>query len=460
MRVRTALAAAIVVGVAGLAAAAGFVQVTGTILTHNVDSTARQRAAEVTAGLRDDEATDVLETMSGNATLVQVLDDTGRVVASSFPARSDPPLASRAVAAGAGVWATRPWPGADDDPYRIWATGVTTPAGPRTVVVAQSLRPVRESTAAMTRTLAVGMPVLVLVVGVATFGFVGRSLRPVEAIRRQVASITAQDLHARVPLPRGRDEVAALATTMNAMLDRLEAAAADQRRFVADAGHELRSPLATIQVGLDHLATRATAETGLPQLKLLRGEAERLGALVADLLLLARSDEHGLAPGRAEVDLDDLVLAERDRFAARFPAVRLEARLEPVRLTGDPARLRRALRNLLDNAARHARSAVAVSVWADDWAHLVVTDDGDGIGPGDRERVFGRFVRLDDSRARHDGGSGLGLPITREIITGHGGEVRIDDGPGAVFHVRLPLDPHPDPVPDQRGSGRTPSSPR
>jgi signal transduction histidine kinase len=439
VRLRTAIAAAVVVGVAGVIAAFGFVRATESILTHNVDGAVRQRVAEVKAGLRDDEASDVLETLTGDTTLVQVLDGAGNVVATSFPVGSKPPLASHAVPVGSTAKSTRPWPAGDDAPYRIWVVGVKTSNGPQTVVVAQSLQPVRENTEALTRTLATGMPVLVAVVGLATFVFVGRSLRPVEAIRRQVASITTQDLHARVPLPSGNDEVAALARTMNATLDRLEAGAVAQRRFVADAGHELRSPLATVQVGLDYLAARATAETGLAQITLLQGEAERLGTFVADLLLLARSDEHGLAFRRDELDLDDLVLVERERFAARFPAVDLRLRLEPVRLVGDAARLRRAVRNLLDNAARHAKSTVTVTVRQDDCAHLLVADDGSGIDPGDRERIFDRFVRLDGSRARHDGGSGLGLPITREIVDGHGGHVRIDDGPGAVFHVRLPL---------------------
>ncbi|GAB1644131.1 ATP-binding protein [Krasilnikovia sp. MM14-A1259] len=438
---RTAIATALVVGVAGLFAAFIFVRATASILSHNVDSTARQRAAEVVAGLRDDEASDAIGAMTGSTTLAQVLDGSGQVVASSYPVRSKPPLATRAVAIGHSASSTRPWPASDDSPYRVWQVGVQTPAGPRTVVVAQSLQPVQDNTKALTRTLAAGMPALALIVGLATFVFVGRSLRPVEAIRQQVASITAHDLHARVPLPRSRDEVAALARTMNAMLDRLEAAAIAQRRFVADAGHELRSPLATVQVGLDYLAARATTETGQAQIAVLQGEAERLGTLVADLLLLAHSDEHGLAPRSDEVDLDDLVLEERKQFAARFPTVDLRLRVAPVRVLGDAGRLRRAVRNLLDNAARHARSTVTVSVWQDDCAHLVVADDGRGIDPGDRQRVFDRFVRLDDSRARHDGGSGLGLPITREIVDNHGGSVRIDDGTGAgaIFHVRLPL---------------------
>jgi signal transduction histidine kinase len=287
----------------------------------------------------------------------------------------------------------------------------------------------------------------VLIVGLATFFFVGRSLRPVEAIRQRVATITAQELHSRVPVPAARDEVASLAQTMNAMLDRLEASADAQRRFVADASHELRSPLATVQVGLDYLATTTTPANGLRQLQRMQAETERLGRLVADLLLLARVDEHGLALRHDDVDLDDLALAERDRLHAQHPDLRVQARISPVRVRGDAGRLERALRNLGDNAARHAASKVTVAVWADaEGAHLAVADDGPGIGSADRQRVFERFVRLDGSRTREDGGSGLGLPISKEIVVGHGGEIcvadgldRLSDGGGAVLHVRLPL---------------------
>jgi signal transduction histidine kinase len=272
-------------------------------------------------------------------------------------------------------------------------------------------------------------------------------LRPVEAIRRRVATITAQELHARVPVPAARDEVAALAATMNAMLDRLEAAADAQRRFVADASHELRSPLATIQVGLDILAGTATA--GATRLLRLQAEAQRLGKLVADLLLLARVDEHALALRHDDVDLDDLAYAERDRLRAEHPVLRVVSKIEPVRVSGDADRLERAVRNLGDNAARHAAAEVTLAVWADsEGAHLVVADDGPGIEPADRQRVFERFVRLDDSRARDGGGSGLGLAISREIVAGHGGDISVaDDLPGtdhhggAVFHLRLPSGP-------------------
>jgi signal transduction histidine kinase len=155
-----------------------------------------------------------------------------------------------------------------------------------------------------------------------------------------------------------------------------------------------------------------------------------------------------------DVDLDDLGYAERDRLRAQHPELRVVARIEPVRVQGDAARLERALRNLCDNAARHAASQVTVAVWADgDGAHLAVLDDGPGIDPADQRRVFERFVRLDGSRAREDGGTGLGLAISREIVAGHGGEISVagrlphlDAPAGATLHIRLPLPagvPHP-----------------
>jgi signal transduction histidine kinase len=452
VRLRSALSAAAVVAVAVALAAWVFIAGTQAALTRNVDAAAQQRADDVAAALGGDDAIDLDDAVrpsAGDRNAVQVLDAAGVVLASSTAVPNPVPLTTLRPAPGRTRTAQSPLPGNGEEPFQIVAEGVTTQNGVRIVVVAQSLRPVIESAEAMTGTLAWGMPALVLIVGLATFFFVGRSLRPVEAIRRRVATITAQELHARVPVPAARDEVAALAATMNAMLDRLEASADAQRRFVADASHELRSPLATIQVGLDVLAGAATTTTGATRLLRLQTEAERLGRLVADLLLLARVDEHGLALRHDDVDLDDLAYAERDRLRAQHPGLRVVSRIEPVRISGDADRLERAVRNLADNAARHAAGEVTLAVWADpDGAHLAVADDGPGIDPADRNRVFERFVRLDDSRARGDGGSGLGLAISREIVAGHGGDISVgDDLPGtdhrggAVFHLRLPARP-------------------
>jgi signal transduction histidine kinase len=286
------------------------------------------------------------------------------------------------------------------------------------------------------------MPVVLVVVGMATFWFVGRSLRPVEAIRRKVAAITAHDLHTRVPVPEAHDEVAALAETMNDMLDRLEVAATSQRRFVADASHELRSPLATIRAGLDTLPG-APADTASHHIRLMRGQTERLDRLVSDLLLLARVDEHGLSPHDDDVDLDDLVWAERDRLAAQHPDLTVRTQISPARVTGDVHHLARAVRNLTDNAARHAHREVTLRVWTDKHSgHIDVGDDGPGIPAADRDRIFERFVRLDDSRSRTDGGTGLGLPITREIVDAHGGSITIlpprREG-GTTIRTTIPL---------------------
>jgi signal transduction histidine kinase len=443
VRLRSALTAALVVGLAVAAAAVIFIATAKAGLTRNVDALAAQRAAEVVSALRGDDGPDLDDTLrpgAGDRSEVQVLTAGGALVASSSAISNQPPLTALRPAAGQTRREQRSVPSIGDDPVRILAIGVDTPDGRRIVVVAQSLRAVSESADVMTSTLAWGMPVLVLIVGLATFVFVGRSLRPVENIRRRVATITAQDMHSRVPVPAARDEITALAETMNAMLDRLEAAADVQRRFVADASHELRSPLATVQVGLDYLAATTSPEHGLSQLRRLQAETERLGRLVADLLLLARVDENGLALRHDDVDLDDLAYAERDRLRARHPGLNVLTKVEAVRVRGDAGRLERALRNLGDNAARHAASRVTLSAWADaDGAHLAVADDGPGIGPDDRQRVFERFVRLDDSRNREDGGSGLGLPISREIVVGHGGEIRVEECAGARLHIRLPL---------------------
>jgi signal transduction histidine kinase len=218
------------------------------------------------------------------------------------------------------------------------------------------------------------------------------------------------------------------------MLARLQVAQAAQRRFVADASHELRSPLATIAAGLELLDPG-----GDDTVTALRAETERLGRLVDALLLLARADERGLRPCREEVDLDEVADAERRR-----PSGGLVPRVDaaPVRVVGDRGQLARVLRNLVDNACRHARSTVLVTVRRRGVEAVVeVGDDGPGVPPAHRGRVFERFVRLDDARARADGGAGLGLAIVAEVVAAHGGRVELGDSPlgGALFRVRLPL---------------------
>jgi signal transduction histidine kinase len=225
------------------------------------------------------------------------------------------------------------------------------------------------------------------------------------------------------------------------MIARLEDAQGVQRRFVADASHELRSPLATIATGLELMQNGSVDSSTISAL---RGETQRLNRLVEGLILLARADERGLQPRSEEVDLDEV--AETERGRPTEGAVVAEVRAAPVRVVGDRGQLARVVRNLVDNARRHARSHVLVTVRREgDTAVVEVLDDGPGVPAADRARVFERFVRLDDARARSDGGSGLGLAIVAEVVAAHGGTVQVEDGPsgGALFRVRLPAAARP-----------------
>lgn len=249
-----------------------------------------------------------------------------------------------------------------------------------------------------------------------------------------------------MPVPDTGDEIAGLATTVNATLDRLEGAVerlegtvAQQRRFTSDASHELRTPLTGLRTRLE-LALDDPADTDL--LRTLRDalrDADRLHQIVDDLLALARLDA-GVEPDRTLLDLGALARAESRRRQARVPVV-VDADPD-VPVLGNRLQLARAVVNLLANADRHASGKVLVTVRARGGkAVLTVTDDGPGVPPGERDRIFDRFTRLDAARSRDAGGSGLGLPIAREIANRHGGTLVVEDAPdgGAAFVLTLPL---------------------
>jgi signal transduction histidine kinase len=300
-----------------------------------------------------------------------------------------------------------------------------------TVVAASPLAEVNRSLEAVRRSLYVALPFVIALVGGVAWFVTGRALRPVEAMRAEVEAITHSTLHRRVPEPASADEVGRLARTMNDMLDRLESAVERQRRFVADASHELRSPVAALRTELevalrsgDEAALRAAVAGAL-------AEEARLEDLLADLLVLASIDE-GVAPAAAEVDLRAVAAEE----AARARAVPVSTTGAGV-VRGSKTQLRRVVANLVDNAARHARTSVSVAV---EGGRLVVDDDGPGIAPEDRERVFERFTRLDDARARDHGGAGLGLSLVRAVAAAHGGRAWAESSPagGARLVVDLP----------------------
>ncbi|WP_131739318.1 sensor histidine kinase [Actinomadura roseirufa] len=339
---------------------------------------------------------------------------------------------------------------------------------PQRVTVYAVVSPERAATAVATldRVLALGGPAAVLFVGLTAWLVTGRALRPVEAIRAELADITEGALDRRVPVPAAADVVAALARTTNETLDRLERAVLRQQRFVADASHELRSPLAALRGALEIPLTRPERADWPAAVSAALADTVRLQRLADDLLLLSSGDRAapaGRGPERA-VDLADLVeeqIAER-AFTARTPAFGCDAE-RPALVRGEEVRVGRIVRNLLDNAARHARSSVRATVRAEPGPGagtvvLTVTDDGPGVPAADAERIFDRFVRLDESRSRAEGGAGLGLPIARELAASLGGTVRLDGG--STFVVRLPATDQddepaagPDALTDARPSG-------
>lgn len=441
VRVTTSLAAAAVVGSALAVSAALLFVLLQRNLRVAVQDAAVQRAQDVAATVVRDgvDAVGLLPSSSERSVVQVVRSD--RVLVSSPELRGQPPIVVLRPVPGQIRTSSGRVPLGDADNYLIVSLGVRAADGAAlVVVVAQSLEPVEVSIQALRPLLLVGVPLLVLLVGGATFVLAGRALRPVEAIRRRVAGIDAEQLGQRVPVPSARDEVGRLAETMNSMLDRLESSAAAQRRFVSDASHELRSPLATVRTTME-VAQVHPEITDWPALtQVVLDESARMQTLVADMLLLARSDEGGLQLRRTEVDLDDL--CEQEVARLRRLGVTVSAEIHPVRVMGDADRLARVLRNLADNAARHAATRLRFHLRADGQvAVLDVGDDGPGIPLDQRARVFERFVRLDESRTRTSGGTGLGLPIVQQIVQAHGGTVSVREGPegGAVLRVELPL---------------------
>jgi signal transduction histidine kinase len=311
---------------------------------------------------------------------------------------------------------------------------VVTPGGaPLTVYAGAPLSTAQDAVSTALTTMLIGLPLLLLTIGAVTYAVTRRALRPVEGIRSEMAAITAsEDLSRRVPEPYTHDEIARLARTTNETLAALESSVQRQRAFVADASHELRSPIASLRTQLEVGA----AHPALLDLDGAVADTVRLQSLAADLLLLARLDAGERPPPDARFDLAKVV---RQEVAARA-GVTLDG-VDSLELRGSRNQICRVLGNLLDNAERHAGDRVAVTLrTAPGWAILQVTDDGSGVPEADRDRIFERFVRLDESRARDDGGAGLGLAIAKDIAVRHGGTLTAGEAPGggALFELRLP----------------------
>ncbi|CAM5551297.1 two-component sensor histidine kinase [Streptomyces avidinii] len=417
--------------------------------TARTELTARKVASQIDTGILP--AGGRLPAPEGGVDLVLVRDADGRIVATSGNLEDAPELGGPQPAPAGDASRSAVLPAARPGTERrvVVAVGAPGPPGlpgapaarrPHTVYAMTVLGDVDDANRAVALGLLAGAPPLIAFAALLARWVTGHALRPVDAIRTGLAAVTASELDRRVPDPGGADEIAQLARTVNDTLDRLERSDARQRQFTADASHELRNPLAAVRARLEVALRDPDRESVAAAL----ADTERLQDIAADLLLLARLDG-GPPPAAEPVDLALLAAEDLARRPGPGAALRLDAPA-PVPASGDPARLARALANLVDNALRHARSEVTVRARADGagWALLEVADDGPGIPEADRDRVFERFVRLDSDRGRAGGGTGLGLAIAREIARAHGGDLvalpPAEGGAGArlVLRVRVP----------------------
>ena len=414
------------------------------VLTAELDESLSARLDDVEALVASGGTSPVLSVGGDEDTVVQVVDQQGRVLASTANVEGQPPIADPPQAGRRQARHTVDGLPHDGASFRVASRSVEGPGGPMVIHIAGTTDDIAESTRVLAASLLVITPVVAALLAVLVWWLVGRTLRPVEAIRAEVAAIGGADLDRRVPVPPGDDEISDLARTMNGMLERVSTTVDRQRRFVADASHELRSPLTRIRSELEvDLAHPEVADPRATHRSVLE-ETIGLQRLVDDLLLLARSDANVPAPTVDEpVDLDDIVVRVARRAREEAPVAVEVSEVRALRTRGDARQLTRAVANLADNAVRHATSRITLTLARQgDLAVLAVADDGPGIPVEQWDRVFDRFTRVDEARPRATGGTGLGLAIAREIVEHHGGTLTIDGEhrPGACFVVALPID--------------------
>jgi signal transduction histidine kinase len=448
VRLRLTLAFALVMAVV-LACAGVFVQDRlQSNLDHGIDSALRSRAADVGAlaqqsdsGLREAQRADRL---GRKAQLAQILDAHGHIVdqTSGLPRR---PLVAGTVLAQArrGPYTLLNTQLPNQGPVRLLATPVRAQGQRMLVVVGQSLQDRNRALDNLAGVLLVGGPAALLLACVAGYALTGASLRPVDAMRRRAAAISATDLDSRLPPAGGNDELGRLGHTLNEMLARIQASVARERTFVADASHELRSPLAMVRTELELIARdRPTGAQLQEAARSAIEETDRLSRLTDDLLLLTRADhgEAALRTGPQEAAALLARAAERGRRRASGAGPRIEVRdAGDATVLADGDRIAQALDNLVDNALRHATQRVELRAEVrGDRVELHVRDDGPGFPPDFLPHAWERFARADSGRT--EGGTGLGLAIVRTVAELHGGETGARNRPegGADVWISLP----------------------
>lgn len=401
----------------------------------NIDTALGLRAADLGALVTSGVAPRDITIPDDGTSFAQIILN-GDVIASSTNVRGQPPVDMLTDSSQITVRQTS----GDEEVFRLVVTEQNSPAGPVTIAVGTTLVDMEQTTRVATWTLTITGLALTMLAGAATWVVVRRALRPVDSMRAEVADITVSGLDRRVSQPTTDDEIRLLADTLNDMLVRLESGTRAQRDFVSAASHELRTPIAVIRNVLE-VAQSTDAPNWREIADSVLEEDIRMERLVDDLLLIARTDagvsrsEHWTA-----VDLDDIVFEE----ARRVPSpIQIDvSRVSAGQVNGDVEQLRRVVRNLFDNALRHATQAIEVDLSSvGGRVSVAVDDDGPGVAPEDRTRIFERFVRLDESRTRSDGGTGLGLAIVTELVDSLGGDVHVESSErlgGARFVFTLP----------------------
>ena len=415
----------------------------GRALLTSVDQTLRAQAAEAAPRvedgrpLRDRDAADI-------APVEQLITPSGRIVSSTpakLPSLLDPTRLALVLAGHTVKESSDDFQGLKER-WRMLAQPIQVDGTREALVVAQPLTQRRETLQRLRREFLIAAPAALILAVLGGYLLAAASLRPVEAMRRRAAAITASTPGTRLPVPGSRDEISRLAQTLNHMLDRLEAAFEHERRFVADASHELRTPLALLRTELELALRRPRSAEELElALRSAAEETERLSRLAEDLLLIARSDE-GLLPVRREhLSAQELLTGVAERFAGRAERLGRSVTVvsgEDATLDADPVRLEQALGNLVDNALQHGEGAVGLSVGRrSGFVELHVTDEGAGFEPAFVQRAFDRFSRADD--ARSPGGTGLGLAIVELIASAHGGSAGAANRPEGGADVWIAL---------------------
>jgi signal transduction histidine kinase len=441
LRLRVAVVAALTVGVALVVAAVLLVGLLRSRLDTAATTAATLRARDVAALAEAATLPRDLALPGEESAFVQVVDGTGAVIASTENINGEPAISAVRPNGREPLRLTITVAPLDETgSMRVVALNATSAAGDVTVYAGESLENADDTSAAIITLLAAGLPLLVFIVAAVTWWAVGRTLRPVRRITRTMADITASDLHRRVPVPAARDEIGQLALTVNETLARLDVSVEQQRRFVADASHELRGPLAALRADLEISVTHPERTVWPDVARDTLSDVDRLQHLTEDLLLLARLDSHQQRPHQP-IDLAEIVNEATQAVHRDDLEVNVTGADSPAIVDGDPEQLYRMVRNLMHNAEEHAHHQITVTLTKQQAVvKLQIADDGPGIPAELRQTVFERFVRLDTARTRDTGGTGLGLAIVNDVIASHHGSITVTDTEphGVTFTIELP----------------------